>query len=414
MGRKLSTSIETFSLLLCFLSTASALDRSQFPPDFLFGTSTSSYQIEGGYLEGKKGWSNWDVFTHLPGNIEDNSNGDIADDHYHRYMEDIELMHFLGVNSYRFSISWSRILPQGRFGEVNQDGITFYNNILDALNSKGIQPFVTLNHYDIPQDLEDRYGAWLNPQIQKDFGYFAETCFKSFGNKVKYWSTFNEPNLMVKMGYIAGLYPPARCSQPYGHCPYGNSRVEPYIAAHNVILSHAIVVDIYRKKYQTKQQGSIGIVIEANWYKPFTFTFMDQLAMSRAIAFDIAWFLDPIILGDYPQEMREILGARLPTFSLKEKIKLQHKIDFIGVNHYTTLYAKDCLFSPCESKIAEGSGFVFLTGGKHGHFIGTPTAVQGMYVVPRGLQKMVLYVANRYKNMTIFITENGVPQDCNG
>ncbi|XP_042508864.1 beta-glucosidase 18-like [Macadamia integrifolia] len=145
---------------------SSAFDRSEFPPSFLFGTATSFYQIEGAYLAGNKSLSNWDVFTHLPKKIVDGGTGDVADDHYHWYMEDAKLMHSLGANSYRFSISWSRILPRGRFGEVDSIGIEFYNRLIDAILLKGIQPFVTLNHYDIPQELEDRYGSWLSPQIQ--------------------------------------------------------------------------------------------------------------------------------------------------------------------------------------------------------------------------------------------------------
>jgi len=209
-------------------------------------------QIEGAYLEGNRGLSNWDVFAHKPGTIEDGSNGDTADDHYHRYMEDIELMHSLGVNSYRFSIAWTRILPRGRFGHVNPDGVAFYNELIDALLQKGIQPFVTISHYDIPQELETRYGGWLSPEIRKDFGYFAEACFMMFGDRVKFWITFNQPNLFLKFAYMDGWYPPGRCSTPFGNCAFGNSSIEPYIAGHNMILSHANAVSVYRKKYQVQ------------------------------------------------------------------------------------------------------------------------------------------------------------------
>ncbi|KAK6932340.1 Glycoside hydrolase family 1 [Dillenia turbinata] len=140
-------------------------DPSLFPLNFLFGTASSSYQYEGAYLSDGKGFSNWDVFTHQPDAIIDGSNGDVAVDHYHRYLEDIDLMKSMGVNGYRFSISWARILPKGRFGDVNLAGIHFYNNLIDRLLLKGIEPFVTLNHFDIPQQLEDRYGAWLSPEI---------------------------------------------------------------------------------------------------------------------------------------------------------------------------------------------------------------------------------------------------------
>ncbi|OEL22948.1 putative inactive beta-glucosidase 14 [Dichanthelium oligosanthes] len=330
-------------------SRASAVDRGQFPDNFLFGTSTSAYQIEGAYLEGNKGISNWDVFVHKRGAIVDGSNGDTAADHYHRYMEDIELMHSLGVNSYRFSIAWTRILPRGRFGHVNPDGVAFYNALIDTLLEKGIQPFVTISHYDIPHELDKIYGGWLSPEIQKDFGYFAEVCFKVFGDRVKFWTTLNEPNLITKFSYMDGWYPPAHCSQPFGNCALGNSSIEPYIAGHNMILSHAKAVSIYRKKFQGKQGGHIGITICSRWYEPFRNTTADILAVERALSFSGPWFLDPIILGDYPSEMRRILGPNLPEFTSKQKRKLQAtKLDFIGLNHYTSLYLKDCIFSPCQ------------------------------------------------------------------
>ncbi|XP_058094685.1 beta-glucosidase 18-like isoform X4 [Magnolia sinica] len=287
---KLRMSFAFAALLLhLFPLISCVVDRTQFHEDFLFGTATSSYQIEGAYLEGNKSLNNWDVFTHTPGKIKDGSNADVADDHYHRYMEDVELMHSLGVNSYRFSISWSRILPRGRFGEINKVGIEFYNNLIDALLLKGIQPFVTLNHYDVPQELEDRYGAWLNFKIQEDYGYFAEVCFKYFGDRVKYWASFNEPNPLVKFGYLTGTYPPGRCSKPFGNCTAGDSAIEPYIAGHNVILCHATATDIYRRKYQAKQGGFIGLVSWAHWYEPLRDTPADRSAAWRALAFANGW-----------------------------------------------------------------------------------------------------------------------------
>ncbi|KAK1283515.1 Beta-glucosidase 18 [Acorus calamus] len=325
-------------------------------------------------------------------------------------MEDIQLMHSLGVNSYRFSISWSRVLPRGRFGDVNPVGIEFYNKLIDALLKKGIEPFVTLSHFDVPQELEDRYGAWLNPQIQQDFGYFAEVCFREFGDRVKYWTTFNEPNVVVMQGYITGDFPPARCSKPYGDCPAGDSAIEPYIATHNIIMCHATAVDIYRNKYQTKQGGSIGIVLTMIAFEPLRDIPEDRLAAERAFAFDIAWFLDPIIYGEYPPEMRQILGLRLPTFSPEDKKKLANKLDFIGINHYSTLYVKDCMFSPCESSVNGAYAYGSRTGERDGLPIGAPTAMPTFYVVPRGMEKIVMQIMQRYNNTPMFITENGFAQ----
>ncbi|KAL6903512.1 hypothetical protein ACP4OV_004325 [Aristida adscensionis] len=406
-------------LLVLELLSASAVDRSQFPRDFLFGTSTSAYQatnsrelksitqlhIEGGYLEGNKGLSNWDIFTHKRGTIDDGSNGDTADDHYHRYMEDIKLMHSLGVNSYRFSIAWARILP---------NGVAFYNALIDALLHKGIQPFVTISHYDLPHELDKRYGGWLSSEIQKDFGYFADVCFKMFGDRVKFWITLNEPNLFPKLSYMYGRYPPGHCSEPFGNCAFGNSSVEPYKAGHNMILSHANAVHIYRKKYQEKQGGHIGITVYSRWYEPLRNTRADILAVKRALSFSAPWFLDPIILGDYPPEMRKILGSNLPEITSKQKKKLQAtKLDFIGLNHYTSSYLKDCIFSPCELDPFDGDARIGTSAEKDGVLIGERTGSPYFYTVPYGMEKVVMYYKQRYNNTPMYVTENGYPQASN-
>ncbi|OAY54936.1 beta-glucosidase 18 isoform X1 [Manihot esculenta] len=382
--------------------------RSQFPDGFLFGTSTSAYQIEGAYLEDGKSLNNWDVFTHIPGNIKNNDNGDIADDHYHQFLEDIELMQSLGVNAYRFSISWSRILPRGRFGEVNTRGITFYNNLIDNLLLRGIEPFLTIHHNDIPQELEDRYGSWLSPLMQEDFVYFAEICFKSFGHKIKYWTTLNEPNLFADMAYIRGRYPPGHCSPPFGNCSSGNSDVEPLVAMHNMILAHAKAVKLYRQNFQSKQGGLISIVANAMMYEAFRENEDDRKAVSRALAFQVAWMLDPIVYGDYPPEMRHYLGSTLPRFSQEEISIVKESIDLIAINHYTTLYAKDCINSACiPGSDRPVKGFVYTTGERDGVLIGDPTANPDFFVVPRGMEKLINYVKERYNNMPMIVTENG-------
>ncbi|CAI0468215.1 unnamed protein product [Linum tenue] len=257
-------------------------------------------------------------------------------------------MKSLGVNSYRFSISWARILPKGRFGEINQAGIAYYNELIDALVLKGVQPFVTLCHFDMPQELEDRYGSWLSSEVQEDFGYYADICFKYFGDRVKYWSTFNEPNFQVTFGYRDGTFPPSRCSGHFGNCTAGDSETEPYIAAHNIILSHAAAVDVYRTKYQKDQKGMIGIVLHCAWFEPFSESEADGLATDRANAFFANWFFDPIVLGRYPEEMSRVLGSTLPEFSSKDMEKLKQGLDFLGINHYTSYYIKDCIYSACE------------------------------------------------------------------
>ncbi|KAI9127696.1 hypothetical protein K1719_000689 [Acacia pycnantha] len=383
---------------------------SPFPSNFLFGTATSSYQVEGAFSSDGKGLSNWDVFTHKPGKIMDGTNGDIAADEYHQYQEDVDLMEYIGVNSYRFSISWARILPKGRFGKLNKQGLDYYDRLINALLRKGIEPFVTLTHFDIPQELEDRYQSWLSPKIQEDFKYYADICFKKFGDRVKYWVTINEPNVAVIRGYRKGIWPPSRCSASFGNCSHGNSEKDPFVAAHNLILSHVSAVQLYRTKYQKKQGGEIGIVMDALWFEPFSNSLEDKLAAERAQSFFLNWFLDPIILGKYPSEMKEILGQDLPEFSKYEVEKLKKNgIDFIGVNHYTSYYAKDCIFSECEPDqgASKTEGFALYVHQRNDISLGDKTAVDWLYVRPQGLEKMVTYLKERYNNLPMFITENG-------
>ncbi|OMP04638.1 Glycoside hydrolase, family 1 [Corchorus olitorius] len=403
-------------LLLYSSSNAQAFDtesqdvkRYQFPDNFLFGTATSSYQVEGGYLDDGKGLSNWDVFTHIPGKINNDENGDVADDDYHLFLEDIELAHSLGVNAYRFSISWARILPKGKFGEVNPNGIEFYNKIIDKLLLMGLEPFVTIFHFDYPQELDERYGSWLNPLIQEDFVLFAKTCFKSFGDRVKYWITINEPNVYADMAYIRGIYPPAHCSPPFGNCSVGNSDVEPLIVMHNLLLSHAKAAKLYRQEFQPEQGGNIGIVVNNHWYEPLRDEEVDHQAVKRALAFiGGGWALDPLVFGDYPPEMRQYHENALPRFSPEEAEYVKGSIDFIGLNHYSTLYAKDCIHSSCQSGGDHFiKGFAYTTGERDGIPIGEPTGVDRFYVVPRGMEKVIDYISKRYNNMPIYVTENG-------
>ncbi|KAM3222672.1 beta-glucosidase 18 [Capsicum annuum] len=393
--------------------------RSDFPIGFLFGTSTSAYQIEGAYIEDGRSLSNWDIFTHTNGSIRNGANGDIADDHYHRYLEDVDIMASLGVNAYRFSISWSRILPRGKSGQVNPAGIKFYNNVIDNLLLKGITPFVTIHHNDYPQEFEDRFGAWLSPLMQEEFVHFAATCFKNFGNKVKYWATINEPNLYSELAYMNGLFPPVHCSPPFGNCSSGNSDTEPLLAVHNSILAHAKAVKIYREHFQVEQGGMIGMVASAYMYKPITNDEVDKKAAIRALTFRVAWLLDPLVHGDYPIEMQHYLGKDLPRFSFEEKLLIKNSTDFIGLNHYSTLLVQDCLYSNCacmhdnNPTCTHGenraiSGFLLTAGqNKYGAFIGEEMGMAGLYVVPQGMEDIVDYIKKRYNNLPIFVTENG-------
>uniref|UniRef100_A0A803P8B6 Uncharacterized protein n=1 Tax=Cannabis sativa TaxID=3483 RepID=A0A803P8B6_CANSA len=235
------------------------IKRSDFPNDFAFGVATSAGQIEGSANKGGRTPSVWDTYAAIPGNIEDGSNPSTAIDSYNRYKEDIEYIKELGTNYYRFSISWTRILPKGSLrGGVNKEGIDHYNNLIDELISNGITPFVTILHFDTPQALENRYGGFLNGSIVDDFKDYCELLFKTYGDRVKNWITINEP-FVVALGYDIGLAPTSRCSlpPPIGPCKAGNSSIEPYIVAHNLILAHARAAKLYKKKYQATGTNNI-------------------------------------------------------------------------------------------------------------------------------------------------------------
>ncbi|KAM7482956.1 hypothetical protein LguiB_007539 [Lonicera macranthoides] len=200
------------------------LSRESFPEGFVFGTATSAYQVEGMADKDGRGPSIWDLFIKFPGREPNNATGEVTVDQYHRYKEDVDLMAKLNFDAYRFSISWSRIFPS-------------------------ITPYANLNHYDLPLALQERYNGWLSRDVVKDFADYAEFCFKTFGDRVKNWMTFNEPRCIAALGYDNGYFAPGRCSKAYGNCTAGDSATEPYIVAHNLILCHSSAVERYRENY---------------------------------------------------------------------------------------------------------------------------------------------------------------------
>ncbi|KAJ7943360.1 Beta-glucosidase [Quillaja saponaria] len=393
-----------FEIQICM----SDINRTSFPKGFVFGTASSAFQYEGAVKEDGRGPTVWDTFSHTFGKILDGSNADAAVDQYHRYNEDIQLMKDMGMDAYRFSISWSRILPNGT-GVINQAGVDHYNNLINALLAKGIEPYVTLYHWDLPQALEDKYTGWLNRQIIKDFATFSEICFQKFGDRVKHWITFNEPHTFSTQGYDVGLQAPGRCSI-FLHllCRAGNSATEPYIVAHNVLLSHATVTDIYRKKYKNIQRGSVGLSFDVIWYEPETNSTENIEAAQRAQDFQLGWFLDPLIFGDYPSSMRIRVGRRLPNFSQYEATLLKGSLDFVGINHYTTFYARkqDLVHKLLNDSL--GDSDTLSLPFKNGKPIGDKANSIWLYIVPKGLRSLMNYIKQKYGNPPVIITENGM------
>lgn len=334
----------------------------------------------------------------------------LADDSYHRYKEDVGIMKDIGFDAYRFSISWSRLLPRGNLsGGVNPEGITYYNNLINELLSNGLKPFVTLFHWDLPQALDDAYGGFLNPQIVNDFIEYAELCYREFGDRVKHWITLNEPLTFTVLGYAYGSSPPGRCS----NCAGGDSGTEPYVVAHHQILAHAAAVNVYRDKYQPSQKGEIGIALNSPWIVPLTQSTADNDAASRALAFTYGWFMEPLNSGSYPAEMVTHIRERLPQFSSKQSSMVKGSFDFIGINYYTANYVSDV---PCQTQQLSYSTdpCLIFTSERNGIPIGPKAASDWLFIYPQGIQDLLLYTKNKFNNPVIYITENGVDELNNG
>ncbi|XP_018439685.1 beta-glucosidase 44 [Raphanus sativus] len=384
------------------------LSRQSFPKDFLFGTATSAYQVEGETHQDGRGPSIWDAFVKIPGTIAKNATAEITVDQYHRYKEDVDLMKNLNFDAYRFSISWSRIFPEGT-GKINWKGVAYYNRLIDYLVQKGITPYANLYHYDLPLALEKKYQGLLGRQVVNDFADYAEFCFNLFGDRVKNWMTFNEPRVVAALGYDNGIFAPGRCSKAYGNCTQGNSATEPYIVSHHLILAHAAAAQRYRKYYQEKQKGRIGILLDFVWYEPLTSSKADNLAAQRARDFHIGWFIHPIVYGEYPKTMQNIVKERLPKFTEEEVKMVKGSIDFVGINQYTTYFMSDTHNSTIPKELGYQQDWNATFGfAKLGKPIGPRAYSYWLYNVPWGMYKALMYMKEHYGNPTMILSENGM------
>ncbi|KAM7505748.1 hypothetical protein LguiB_004652 [Lonicera macranthoides] len=381
-----------------YCSCSEITDRSSFPPGFVFGAAGAAYQC----CRQKRT---------MPDVHIDLSNGDVAVDSYHRYKEDVAIAKNLGLDAYRFSISWTRILPYGSLngGPINQKGIDYYNNLINEIIAQGLDPYVTIFHWDVPQALEEAYGGFLNSRIVEDYRTYAEVLFSNFGDRVKNWITFNEPWSFSDCAYAIGMLAPGRCSewQRLG-CLGGDSGTEPYWVTHHQLLAHAAAVDTYRQKYQETQQGRIGITLVSQYYEPYSNTSDDQEAQQRALDFMLGWFLHPITYGDYPQSMRYLVGSRLPDFTANDIALLKGSYDFLGLNYYTTSYAINAPNSCGTRPSYLTDSQVNQTCIKDGVPIGAQSGADWLYIYPIGFRGLLNYIKEKYNNPPIIITENGV------
>jgi beta-glucosidase len=350
---------------------------THFPPSFLWGAATSAYQIEGSPLADGAGPSIWHRFVRTPGLVRDGETGDVACDHYRRFESDVALMKSLGLTAYRFSVSWSRVLPEGR-GKVNKAGLGFYERLVDALLAAGIRPMATLYHWDLPAALDDR-GGWLNPDVADWFADYASVMYRALDDRIGLWATLNEPWVVTDGGYLHGALAP-------GH----RNRFEAPIASHQLMRSHGKAVQAYR----AEGRHEIGLVVNIEPKYPASDSAADVAATARAHAYMNRQYLDPALLGSYPDELREIFGEAWPEWPAADMALIRQPLDFVGINYYTRNVTRhDEAAWPLRAAMQPQKQATY-----------TET---GWEVFPQGLTDTLLWVKQRYGDIAQYVTENG-------
>ncbi len=364
-----------------------------FPDGFNWGSATASYQVEGAFDVGGRSASIWDTFSKTPGKVVRGDNGDTACDHYNRYLEDIQIMKDLGMQSYRFSIAWPRIMPNG-IGEVNQEGIDFYNRLIDALLEAGIQPTATLYHWDLPQALQDK-GGWANREIVQQFADYATLCAEAFGDRVANWITINEPWCVTWLGNFWGVHAP------------GLKDLDTSIAvAHHTALAHA---EATRALRAVRPEIRSGITLNMTNYRVSDESNSELLQLRDYWDSNInRWWIDAQLHGTYPANLVEFYGDKLAKVVLPgdmEKLKIDS--EFLGVNYYSDSF----LNTPTQEQVEKNEGtFIFPINSD-----GTspaPHTDMGWPITPDGLGDLLIRIHKSWPEITeIAITENGVAYD---
>lgn len=351
-----------------------------FPKDFLWGAATAAYQIEGAANEDGRGASIWDQFSHTPGKTLNGDHGDLACDHYHRYEEDLEWMGRLGINAYRFSVSWPRVLPEGK-GRINEKGLDFYARLIDGLLQEGITPILTIYHWDLPLSLQEK-GGWANRDTTGWYAEYADLLYRKFGDLVPYWITHNEPWVASFMGHFTGEHAPGISDLPTA-----------LQVAHHLLLSHGIAVEAFRA--ESLPHAKIGITNVLTKAYPAREKDEDRRIAHLFERLQNGWFLDPIFSGSYPLELIPIL-AEFSDFSFireEDMRKINQPIDFIGLNYYFRNIIR-------HNPEAKPLGFEIIPPQ------GEVTAM-GWEVYPQGLLEVLRFLNTHYPSVPILITENG-------
>jgi beta-glucosidase len=347
-----------------------------FPKGFLWGAATAAHQIEGSPLADGAGPSIWTRFAHTPGMTVNGDTGDVACDHYRRWKDDVRLMRELGLQAYRFSVSWSRILPEGT-GRVNQAGVDFYSRLVDELLANDIEPLLTLYHWDLPAALDDR-GGWLNRDCADWFAEYGSVLYRALDGRVKKWVTLNEPWVVTDGGYLHGALAP-------GH----RNKYEAPIASHNLMRAHGAAVQAYR----AIGKHEIGLVVNIEPKYAATDSADDAAAVKRAHAYMNEQYLHPALLGRYPPELKDIFGDAWPEFPPDDFKLVTQPLDFIGINYYTR-------------SVTEAADCYPLRAGAVKQPLGTYTET-GWEVFPQGLTDLLLWFKRTYGDIPLYITENG-------
>lgn len=348
-----------------------------FPEDFVWGAATSAYQIEGSPLADGAGPSIWYRFDHTPGRVYGGDTGEVACDHYHRYRDDVALMRSLGLQAYRFSIAWGRVLPEGT-GAVNARGLGFYDRLVDALLEAGIEPFVTLYHWDLPAALDDR-GGWLNRDMAGWFADYAQVVVRTLGDRVRRWTTLNEPWVVMDGGYLNG-----------GLAPGHRNLYEAPCVTHNLLRAHGAAVQAYR----AEADGQIGLVVNLEPKYAASDAAADRAARERAHAYMNRQYLDPIFFGTYPDELVRMFGEAWPEIMPADMELIQQPVDFLGINYYTRSVTRD---DPARPPVCEGRV----------HQPRQTYTEMSWEVYPQALEDTLRWVHERYGSIPLYITENG-------